>query len=326
MRSTFRASASRPEASAVLFPHFRAVVYPDGVANGPVELQQPGVPFPELTLGTVDRVLRSGSREPLVCEMVGVDGPWVVKTQFYPGHMTTPDRFPLVAELAAAAISCAVGLPGPRMGLVRIPKKYPRARLQHLSRVDRETVAPVLSKNAGRLAVCGRYLDGAHDLVPETLSRGKRRAILTGPGAMILAFDAFCMQVDRTIGNPNLLIWNRRIVPIDNEAAFDLVRDGGSDAACADARLEKRILDGHPLFQVLRSAKLAPGFAEFEARVASMSDGTIRSVADSWPDELDCTKENKPPLREKMDTFLKVRRDKIKDIVACVQKALAVKL
>jgi hypothetical protein len=170
--------------------------------------------------------------------------------------------------------------------------------------------------NAGRLAVCTRFLEGAFDVPAEMLAKGRRHNALALASGLLLAADAFAMQGDRTPENPNVLYWRDRLVPIDHGDAFSPVRDGYSARQCAQARLHPRELANHPFFHHLRRIRNVSGLTEGVARVASMSDADIRSVAWSWPDELDCPKKGLPPLRERMETFLRARKATVEEIVS----------
>lgn len=113
----------------------------------------------------------------------------------------------LIAEIIAGEIGRALGLRVPDIALIDIDpalsRNEPDAEIRHLLRAS-----------AG-LNVALDYLPGstmfdpaAHDAAPS-------------PEASLLVwFDAFVLNVDRTPRNANLLVWHRNLYPIDHGAAL----------------------------------------------------------------------------------------------------------
>jgi hypothetical protein len=113
----------------------------------------------------------------------------------------------LIAELIAGEIGRALGLRVPELVLAEIDPALAR------NEPDAE-IRQLLKASAG-LNLALDYLPGstmfdpaAHDAAPS-------------PEASLLVwFDAFVLNVDRTPRNANLLVWHRKLHPIDHGAAL----------------------------------------------------------------------------------------------------------
>jgi len=113
----------------------------------------------------------------------------------------------LIAEIIAGEIGRALGLRVPEIVLIDIDPALGR------NEPDPE-IRQLLKASAG-LNVALDYLPGstmfdpaAHDAAPS-------------PEASLLVwFDAFVLNIDRTPRNANLLLWHRRLYPIDHGAAL----------------------------------------------------------------------------------------------------------
>lgn len=114
----------------------------------------------------------------------------------------------LIAELLAAGLATALGLPMPPYALVHMGKGFgeaePNPEIQDLLRAS-------VGLNFGIA-----YLSGAlgYDVVADRDFAGPELA------ADIVWFDAYMSNVDRTPRNPNLLIWRDRLWLIDHGASL----------------------------------------------------------------------------------------------------------
>lgn len=113
----------------------------------------------------------------------------------------------LIAELVAGEIGRALGLRVPELVFIDFDPA--------LGRNEPDAEIRQLLKGSAGLNVALDYLPGstmfdlaAHDVAPS-------------PEASLLVwFDAFVLNVDRTPRNANLLLWHRRLHPIDHGAAL----------------------------------------------------------------------------------------------------------
>jgi hypothetical protein len=113
----------------------------------------------------------------------------------------------LVAEIVAGSLARAVGLRVPELVTLDVDAAFGRTE------GDPE-IRDLLARSAG-LNLGVAYLAGAVGFDPA--------ARVPVPGALaslIVAFDAFVMNVDRTVKNPNLLWWRGELWLIDHGAAF----------------------------------------------------------------------------------------------------------
>ncbi|MGA3121372.1 MAG: HipA family kinase [Polyangiaceae bacterium] len=129
----------------------------------------------------------------------------------------------LVAELVAGELARAVGLAVPEIVLVEVDRVLAR------SEPDPELSAP-LEASAG--------LNVGLDYLPGSITFDS----IVGPppdaatASLIVLFDAFVMNVDRTPRNPNLLSWHRRLWLIDHGASLYFHHAWGPDHALDGTR------------------------------------------------------------------------------------------
>jgi hypothetical protein len=113
----------------------------------------------------------------------------------------------LVAELIAGEIGRALGLRVPEIIFIEIDAALGR------NEPDYE-IRQLLKASAG-LNLALDYLPGS------TMFDPAARDSATAPEASLLVwFDAFTQNVDRTPRNANLLVWHRKLYPIDHGAAL----------------------------------------------------------------------------------------------------------
>ena len=177
----------------------------------------------------------------------------------------------LVAEVIAAGIAGALGLPVPKCAILEVEEGFgegePNPEIQDLLRGS-------IGRNFGIA-----YLPGAlgYDPVADRALAGDALA------AEIVWFDAFISNVDRTARNPNLLVWQQKLWLIDHGASFFLHHGAGDWTQRSQepfALIEKHILLGQAGDLTEADARLSPLIARevIEAVVADLPDDWL--VAD----------------------------------------------
>lgn len=119
---------------------------------------------------------------------------------------------PLIAELIAAELATALGLPVPERALVTLDEDVPS-----LDRNDE--LQDVLAKSHG-YNLGFRFLAGARDLTARDLP-----GLDPDWAARVLWLDGLLMNPDRTPHNPNVLIWQHRPWLVDHGAALSFHYD-----------------------------------------------------------------------------------------------------
>ncbi len=160
--------------------------------------------------------LREGGSLPAIVE--GDDlGMYVVK---FRGAGQGP--LALTAELAAGEIGRALGLNVPEIVLVEVDyalgRNDPDAEIRHLLKAS-------VGLNVGL-----DYLPGAADF-----NVAAHDHVSAEVASMAVWFDAFVQNVDRTVRNPNLLMWHREVRFIDHGAAMYFHHDWNTMAQKARA-------------------------------------------------------------------------------------------
>lgn len=113
----------------------------------------------------------------------------------------------LVAELLAGEIGRALGLRVPEIVFMELDPALGR------NEPDYE-IRQLLKASAG-LNLALDYLPGSTMFDPAA-----RDAARADEASMIVWFDAFTQNIDRTPRNANLLVWHRKLYPIDHGAAL----------------------------------------------------------------------------------------------------------
>jgi hypothetical protein len=144
--------------------------------------------------------LREGGSVPAIVE-ADDDGMYVLK---FRGAAQGPKA--LVAELVAGEIGRAAGLPVPEIVLIELDPD--------LARTEPDPEIQLLIRGSDGLNVALDYLPGAVMFDPVVRAPDAELA------SMIVWFDAFVTNVDRTARNTNMLIWHRRLHLIDHGAAL----------------------------------------------------------------------------------------------------------
>jgi hypothetical protein len=157
--------------------------------------------LPRIPAARYVQPLREGGSLPAVVD--SPDGLFVVKFRGAGQGVKV-----LVAELIAAMLARAVGLPVPDAALVELSSAFGRSEsdpeIQHILR------------NSHGVNIGLRYLDGAFNFDAHAAGDLVSHELAT----RIVWFDAIITNPDRTHQNPNLLIWNRTPWLIDHGAAL----------------------------------------------------------------------------------------------------------
>lgn len=161
---------------------------------------------PERQLRTVEATryvtpLREGGSLPAIVE-ADDDGMYVVK---FRGAGQGPKA--LIAELIAGEIGRTLRLPVPEIVFVTINPTFGNAE------PDSE-IQELLKESAG-LNLGLDFLPGALAYIPAIAP-----SIDPAFAALVIWFDAFVMNVDRTARNPNIVLWHGRPWLIDHGAAL----------------------------------------------------------------------------------------------------------
>lgn len=208
--------------------------------------------------------LREGGSLPAIVE-ADDDGMYVVK---FRGAGQGPKA--LVAELIAAGIGRALGLPVPETVLVDLDAALGMAE------PDPE-IQELLERSTG--------LNVGLDYLPGSLPIGAPDGSGVSPelAAEVVWFDAFLTNVDRTPRNPNLLLWHRNLWLIDHGAAIYTQHGWNDDldaiAASAGARFP--IIRDHVLLPIASSIR------EADERLAPrLTPESITEIVGDIPDEL----------------------------------------
>lgn len=176
----------------------------------------------------------------------------------------------IVAELIAAGLATALGLPVPPYAVLELEKGFGEAE------PDPE-IQDLLRGSIGLNFGLG-YLPGAlgydpvadEDMVAEELASD------------IVWFDAYISNVDRTVRNPNLLIWRDKLWLIDHGASLYFHHTGGDWTQRAADRftyIEKHIL-------LARATMLEASDARLSALLTKeVIEAVVADVPDEWLDE-----------------------------------------
>lgn len=203
--------------------------------------------------------LREGGSLPAIVE-ADDDGLYVLK---FRGAGQGP--LALVAELVGGEIGRALGLDVPELVFVDLHEAIGR------NEPDPE-IRDLLLASVG--------LNLALDYLPGSVMFDPAAGDSAPPGLASRAvwFDAFIANVDRTVRNPNLLLWHRRIRFIDHGAALYFHHDWRD----LDRHAESR-------FPAIRQHVLLPWadqIAAVDAELrALLADGVVGRILDTVPEE-----------------------------------------
>jgi hypothetical protein len=208
--------------------------------------------------------LREGGSLPAIVE-ADDDGMYVVK---FRGAGQGPKA--LAAELIAAGIGRALGLPVPEPVLAALDPALGRAE------PDPE-IQDLLERSAG--------LNVGLDYLPGALPLGSPLGAGISPelAAEVVWFDAYLQNVDRTPRNPNLLLWHRALWLIDHGAAIYTQHgwSGDLEAIAASAGAPFPLIRDHVLLPIAGSIR------EADERLAPrLTPDVIAEVISEVADEL----------------------------------------
>ncbi len=203
--------------------------------------------------------LREGGSLPAIVEADDL-GLYVVKFRAA-GHRTKA----LVAELVTGELARAAGLRVPEIVLVRVDDALGR------NEPDPE-IRDLLRGSAG-VNVALDYLPGSITYDPIAEPRPD-----TDEASAIVWLDAFATNVDRTVRNPNLLVWHRRLWLIDHGSSLIFHHawdDPGARAADPFAAIKDHVL-----------LRFAGALGAAGARIAPrLTRDAIARVLDAIPDD-----------------------------------------
>src|SRR5215469_8112434 len=172
----------------------------------------------------------------------------------------------LIAELIAGEIGRALGL--------RVPEIVFAEMDAALGRNEPDYEIRQLLKASSGLNLALDYLPGSTMLDPAA-----RDAAPADEASMIVWFDAFTQNIDRTPRNANLLVWHRKLYPIDHGAALFFHHDWPSR--------EKKIASAFPQ---IKDHILLPWAKQIEKTAAvaheklteSVLSEIVNLVPDAW--------------------------------------------
>ncbi len=172
----------------------------------------------------------------------------------------------LIAELLAAEIGRALGLPVPEIVFAELDPV--------LGRSERDPEIKALIEASAGLNLALDYLPGSLGFDPAVPPRPDAAL-----ASAVVWFDALISNVDRTPRNPNLLVWHKRLYLIDNGASLFFHYDW--PGYLARARRPFPQIRDHVLL------RFASALAETDARLSVLltSDLLQRIVAlipDGW--------------------------------------------
>lgn len=145
--------------------------------------------------------LREGGSVPAIVE-ADDDGTYVIK---FRGAAQGPKA--LVAEIICGELGRLLGLPVPRIVTMELDVLLSRSEPDH-------ELQELLRASAG-LNVALDYLPGALNWEPPLAPPPDADL-----AARVVWFDALITNIDRTVRNPNMLIWHRQLHLIDHGAAL----------------------------------------------------------------------------------------------------------
>ena len=191
------------------------------------------------------------------------DGMYVVK---FRGAGQGPKA--LIAELVAGEIGRALGLPVPEIAFV--------LRDPRLSNAEPDQEIQDLLKASTGLNVGLDFLPGALAFLPKAA-----QVIDPAVAALVVWFDAFVLNVDRTPRNPNIVLWHRKPWLIDHGAAL-YIHHTWTDAEARSRTPFARISE-HILLPYADSIREADAIAR-EKITRELIESIVALVPESWLD------------------------------------------
>lgn len=204
--------------------------------------------------------LREGGSLPAIVEADDL-GLYVVK---FRGAGQGP--LALVAELVAGEIGRVLGLRIPEIVFVEIDaalgRNEPDAEIRHLLRSSRG------------LNLALDYLPGSTMFDPAA-----RDTVTPAEASMVVWFDAFVQNVDRTPRNANLLMWHRKLYLIDHGAALFVHHNWAMMPQKAESPFAE--IAQHVLLRWAREIESAAALAKAKLN-ESVFAGIVSQIPDAW--------------------------------------------
>ncbi len=170
----------------------------------------------------------------------------------------------LVAELIGGEIARALGMRVPEIVFLNVDEAFGRTE-------GDEEIQDLLKASRG-LNLGLHYLSGAMTFDPVVNDVSDHEASMT------VWLDAFITNVDRTVRNTNMLIWNRELWLIDHGATLYFHHSWSG--------WEKAMLSPFPYIKDHTLLKFASRLDEADATARQLlTDDKIRSIVNSVPDE-----------------------------------------
>jgi hypothetical protein len=172
----------------------------------------------------------------------------------------------LVAEVLVGRLAQLAGLPVPELVLVELEPALGAAE------PDPE-INELITRSAG-LNLGVDFLPGSLDFNP-----ARPDAVSSGFASEVVWFDSWTTNVDRTVRNPNLLVWHGRTWLIDHGAALYRHHAGAGFVAHAH--------DPFPLIAEHVLLRYAGGLAEADRRlsavfVPAVIEQALAAIPDEW--------------------------------------------
>ncbi|MGA8088843.1 MAG: HipA family kinase [Terracidiphilus sp.] len=172
----------------------------------------------------------------------------------------------LIAELLAGEIGRALGLRVPEIVFMEIDEA--------LGRNEPDYEIRQLLKASTGMNLALDYLPGSTMFDPA--ARDKAPA---DEASMMVWFDAYTQNIDRTPRNANLLVWHRKLYPIDHGAALFFHHDWASREKKIDSPFAE--IKDHILLpwatEIAQAAKVA-----HDRLTAPVLRGIVEMVPDAW--------------------------------------------
>jgi hypothetical protein len=208
--------------------------------------------------------LREGGSLPAIVE-ADDDGTYVLK---FRGAGQGPKA--LIAELIAGGIARQLGLPVPELVFADLDGD--------LARTEPDPEIYAIIRDSAGLNLAIDFLPGAIMFDPIAVTLDAELA------SRIVWFDAYVTNVDRTVRNPNMLMWHRQLWLIDHGATLYMHHSPGWTAEAGRAR------DPFPLIRQHVLLPSAGVLEQVDDRMAAPLTrdaiaGIVDLVPDAWMDD-----------------------------------------
>jgi hypothetical protein len=201
----------------------------------------------------------------------------------------------LLAELIAGEIGRAIGLRVPELVFIEIDPV--------LGRNEPDYEIRQLLKASTGLNLALDYLPGS-----VTFDPAARDTVSAEEASLLVWFDAYTQNVDRTARNANLLVWHKKLYPIDHGAALFFHHDWPSRESKIAAQFPQ--IESHILLPW--AAEIPAAGREARAKLTpAILEEIVRQVPEEWLEAsaADSTGESAAELRSGYLDFLVRRLD-----------------